>query len=734
MRESFPLSTRSGNYGPISASLELARASHHAGDLKKAEALYRQILAAEPNGEAAAGLGALLRSESRQEEAGELYSWALKTCQLTPILLNNACNWLREAGRSSESLPWLTQGLQRWPKDLHLRWGLALSLHHSGQPRQALRHLEALLVEQGERPLLIRELVACFLSCEQWDDALATIKKLRRLQPNDAELLQQELNLLNRLGQHQKAWTLLQEQPLLEGLALLRTKAILLLGEQRQHEALPLFAQLVQMEPNDGDHWLNLAACQKSLKQMVAPLRTLQTAISKHPNRCDLIQALGSILVEHGRWSEGLELMLHSANDPRSSDVQQFNLQFAAAGNRLLPAPELARRALQWEQRRRLTPNPLWNDHLRQLSPTKRLRIGYFSQDLHNHPVGRFIKPLLTAHDREHVEVIGISCGCHYDSHSDKIKHACDGWLSLNGLRDLAAARKIAELELDIIVELGGYTGGQRLRLLTARPAPIQLSYLGYFASTHLDCIDGWIGDEVVFPPGLEQEATGQVLHRLPRCYMTYQPESSLTPRRTAPDNRFRFGSFNHSRKLTDPTLDLFAAVLQAVPNSMLVLKSQTFGEVDERKRIRKRLEGRGIQRDQIELLERSADAKTHLSMYGHMDAALDPIPYGGATTTAEALWMGVPLVCLAGEGMVGRLSASVVAGAGLEAAIAVSVEGYVDRARRLAAQGPRTNEQRLAIRKHMQKSALMDSKGLAGSMEQTFRACWQSWLESTNC
>ena len=724
----------SEKYGPISALLEQAQASHRAGDLKKAEGLYRQTLAIEPNGDAAAGLGALLRSEGRHQEVEEHYHWALSACPWTPILLSNACNWLRDTGNYKESLAQLTKGLQRWPNDMHLQWGLILSLHHSGQPRQALRILETLIFEQGKRPLLIRELVACLLSCEQWHDALEALTTLQRLEPNDATLLIQELQLLNRLGQHKKAWSLLREQPLLKGAELLRAKATLLLGEQRQKEALPLFEKLTQLDPNDGDHWLNLAACQKGLKQMVAPLQTLQTALDLHPDRSDLRQALGSVLVEHGRWSEGLPLMLQSANDPRSSDVQQFNLQFAAAGNRLLSAQELAQRAMSWEQSRRLTPTPLWSDHLRLLSPTKRLRVGYFSQDLHNHPVGRFLEPLLSAHNRQQVEVIGISCGAHHDNHSEKLRRACDGWLNLNGVNDLAAARQISELELDILVELGGYTGGQRLRLLTARPAPIQLSYLGYFASTHLQCIDGWIGDSMVFPTDLEQEASGQTLYRLPRCYMSYQPEISSAPRRTALDNRFRFGCFNHSRKLTDPTLDLFAKVLQAVPNSLLVLKSQTFGEFAEHNRVRKRLEARGIPQDRLELLERSADVETHLFMYGQMDVALDPIPYGGATTTAEALWMGIPVICLAGKGMVGRLSASIVAGAGLDAAIAMTVEGYVDRAKRIAAQGPRTNSHRLAIREKVLQSPLMDSKGLARSMEQTFRICWKSWLTSTNC
>ncbi|QNI46831.1 O-linked beta-N-acetylglucosamine transferase [Synechococcus sp. A15-60] len=701
--------------------------------MAEAEHLYRTLLNLAPRaddaGDAAAGLGALLRGNGFNKEAGLHYRWALEHCRWSPILLSNACNWLREQGLASESLVWLQKGLEQWPQDLHLRWGLVLSLHHADQPEQALRQLEALIHEQGERPLLLQELVACLLSCGRSKEALSALESLRQHKPDDTTLLLQHLTLLQRLQRSQDAWALLGEQTILTEKELLRTKAVLLMADQRHQEALPLFDQLTELEPQEGDHWLNHAACQKALKQMVGPFQTLQAAVELHPERPDLLQALGSVLIEHGRWNEGLPLMQRSVSYANSSDVQQFNLQFAAAGNRLLPSNVLAARAREWESSRSLKPAPLWSDHIKDRSPDRRLRIGYLSQDLHNHPVGRFLEPLLRGHNRQQVEITGISCGSIHDPHSQTLKALCDRWLQLGPSTDLAAARQIAELEIDLLVELGGYTGGQRLRLLTARPAPIQLSYLGFFASTHLECLDGWIGDPVVFPNGLEQEAPGQTLHRLPRCYMAYQPDRTPDLVRTAPDQRFRFGCFNHSRKLSDPCLNLFAAVLQAVPQSLLVLKSQTFGEAAERQRIANRLEARGIPKERLELLERSDKAQHHLSLYGRMDAALDPIPYGGATTSAEALWMGVPVICLAGEGMVGRLTAAVLAGAGLDAAIAPDLQGYVSRAQRLASVGPRSAKQRVAIRQQLQRSTLMDGLGLAEAMEALYRKCWHQWL-----
>ena len=338
------------------------------------------------------------------------------------------------------------------------------------------------------------------------------------------------------------------------------------------------------------------------------------------------------------------------------------------------------------------------------------------------HPVGRFMKPLLRNHDHKKIEVIGINCGESIVDDANEIRSYFDKWCDLNNKSDIEAARYIAELELDILVELDGYTGGNRIRILTAKPAPIQLSYLGYFASTHLKCIDGIIGDKKLFPENAEKKHPGQTIYRLPRCYMAFEEKESLAPKRTANDNYFRFGCFNHSRKLSDPCLDLFAKILKKNPESLIVLKSQTFIEKEERERIRQRLIVRGIQDNRLKILERSEDSNSHLMKYGEVDVALDPIPYGGATTTAEAIWMGVPVVCLAGDGMVGRLSASILEGAGLSAAIAEDINHYISLANLLAKVGPRDNAQRKALREKVKCSELTDAKGLAESMEDTYQ------------
>ena len=163
----------------------------------------------EHNSDAAAGLGALLRSEGRTKEAGDHYRWALENCKWNPILISNACNWLREQNYVKESLSLLSTGLQRWPNDLRLRWGMVLSLHHGRKPEEALRKLEELIDEEGQRPLLMRKKIACLLSCERWDEALSVVK-MRCSKVDDVGLFVQQIKLLQRLKRSQRAWELLR--------------------------------------------------------------------------------------------------------------------------------------------------------------------------------------------------------------------------------------------------------------------------------------------------------------------------------------------------------------------------------------------------------------------------------------------------------------------------------------------------------------------------------------------
>jgi predicted O-linked N-acetylglucosamine transferase (SPINDLY family) len=703
---------------------------HRQGRLAEAEQAYRQLLQLQPAApDVAANLGALLRSQGRLAEAEAHYAWALQACPGDAQLLANACNLLRDVGKAEATLALLEQGLARCPGHTGLRQGLALSLHHCGRIGEALALLPALVAEQPESANLRLELGACLAKQGQTEQALAQFEKALELDPTNGTALANRITMLTDLGRLEEALQLLEQAPgRRKEPRLIGAEAALQLARNDAVTAMQLHQQLTQLEPAVADHWLNLAACQKQLRQMVAPLEALQQGLKREPERLDLQLALGSLLVEHGRHREGLQLLQSSVEHPEARDTAHAIYQFVVAGSRLLPAQQLRQHMARWEQARGLKPSELWSDRIRDPDLNRPLRVGYLSPDYCNHPVGRFMEPIFAGHRRSQVEVVGLSCGKHHDEQHQRLRQLCDRWHDLRFGDDLRVARFLADLQLDVLVDLGGHTADQRLRLLTARPAPIQLSYLGYPASTYLTCMDGWIGDGVVFGAAQEQEkGPREELLRLPRCYLAFQPKAhSPEPERSAPDGRFRFGSFNHSRKLSDRSLDLFAAVLRAVPESLLVLKSVTFVEEAERRRIASRLNQRGIGAERLELLAWVQGSENHLALYGRMDAAIDTLPYSGTTTTCEALWMGVPVLTLAGEVMVERQSAAVLAGAGLEAAIASNEADLLQRARLLAAKGARSRQDRLALRQHVARSQLADTAGLVQALELLYRQLWQ--------
>jgi predicted O-linked N-acetylglucosamine transferase (SPINDLY family) len=302
-----------------------------------------------------------------------------------------------------------------------------------------------------------------------------------------------------------------------------------------------------------------------------------------------------------------------------------------------------------------------------------------------------------------------------------QLQRHCQHWVNLRHATDLEAARLVSDLQLDVVVELGGFTAGSRLDILCHRPAPVQLSYLGYFAPTYLSCIDGWIGDAMLFGGlnGVDRQA--QALLLVEGGYMAYRDPALPEPQRGAA-KCFRYGSFNHARKLSRQAVELFCGVMAAVPEAELVLKSISFVEQEEQARIRALFTAAGLASERLILLPWMEGRSAHLDCYREIDVALDPLPYGGATTTCEALAMGVPVVSLAGAGMVGRLSASVLQHAGCGAWIADSTEGYVAIAQQLAAAGPRRRGQRQDLRQQVLTSDLGNGPRLAQELERLYR------------
>jgi len=703
--------------------------AHLQNNLGIAEPLYQQLLDG-PHQQSSdwANLGALLRSQGRLDEAIALYEKALKICSLDTELCLNASNTFRDGGLLETSEHILRQGLVNDPESFPLKHSLAKTWISASRNLEACKLLKKLTLEDSKNQDLWTDLGIAEAHLGQPKLALNAFREALNIDPNHLLTRANCITLLADQRLIEDAQSVFNDTPTEQRQAKeMRTaKANLLMARQDMVEASETLYQLCLEEPESAQHWLNLSACLRSLKQNVLPTMVTKLGLSLHPDHFDLKNSLLQALAESGQIAAARRL-LEQINTDEISDKSNrlFNLQFLAVSCDLLDPQKRQKLAREWEKKHcsKMT-SPLWKDYFIDSLSRRRLRIGYLSSDFCSHPVSRFLLPVLANHDRQAVEIWGLHTGPHWDIVSESIRQQCNHWLDLTKCSDLQAARMIADQRLDVVVELGGFTGNSRIGICLHEPAPIQMSYLGYPAATHLKSVPWWIGDNTLFGT-LEEIELEQARVEINGGYMCMPflaqnvLEEDATGRST-----FRFGSFNHARKLTDSTIELWCELLEKTPDAEIIIKSISFLEVAEMERIRSRFINRGIHKNRLIMLAWEKDFGAHLAQYNKIDVALDPIPYGGATTTAESLSMGIPVVCLQGKGMVGSLTASLLASAGLKNLISHSEEQYVAKAVSFYQQGHRSTQDRQSMAAAVMDSPLNNARRVSKGLESCYRKC----------
>jgi len=356
----------------------------------------------------------------------------------------------------------------------------------------------------------------------------------------------------------------------------------------------------------------------------------------------------------------------------------------------------------------------------------RRLRIGYVSPDFRRHSVSYFFEPILASHDREQVEVICYAEVSPGDAMTERLRGLADGWVTTVGMSDAALAQRIHDDGIDILIDLAGHTAHNRLVAFTYKPAPIQATYLGYFTTTGLEAMDYWLSDAVLTPAD-SVEQSSETLYRLPRSCVVYRaPEEAPAVAPRPAGAALTFGSFNDLSKIAPVAVERWSEILRRVPDSRLLLKARQLSDETECRKWQERFAAQGIGAERLLLRARTESQAAHLALYGEVDIALDAMPRTGGTTTAEALYMGVPVISLAGERFIERLSASMLDAVGLTGCIAGSGDEYIEKAVALATDAVRRGELRANLRERMLASALCDARGLARALEQAYRAMWQ--------
>lgn len=360
------------------------------------------------------------------------------------------------------------------------------------------------------------------------------------------------------------------------------------------------------------------------------------------------------------------------------------------------------------------------------------LRVGYVSADLCQHTVGLFIKDVLKAQSPERVQVFAYSAGAVKDWVTDEVAATCT-LRDVSAMDDAALAQCIRADAIDVLVDLSGHTAGSRLTAFAHRPAPVLVSWLGYFATTGLPVMDAALLDEWHAPPGTESQFAEPIV-RLPAGRFCYTPVSwapdAVAPPPCLQRGHITFGCFNNTAKYNDGVLDLWARVLQAVPGSRLVLKWRSFNDEDFCQQVTQAFAQRGIAPERIELRGPSFHADL-LKQYADIDIALDPFPFTGGLTSCEAMWMGVPVVTWPQSRVVSRQTHALLHQIGLPELSATNAEDYVRIAAQLAADPARLTHLRATLRDQMRASPLMDTAAYTRQLEDALIGLYRK-IEST--
>jgi protein O-GlcNAc transferase len=496
----------------------------------------------------------------------------------------------------------------------------------------------------------------------------------------------------------------------------------------RLAEAARCYQDILEAEPDHADALHLLGVIAHQLGEHSTAIELIEGAIELQPGVADYYSNLGNALRAAGRLDEALA-SYRTALALRPDLVEAHSNLILT-----LDLDPRADNAARYAERRRwdaLHARPLAAHilpHPNDPDPDRRLRIGYVSADFYRHSVAEAVWPIISGHDRQAVEVTCYSGVVQPDEYTARFQATADRWRPTVGLSDDALAAQIREDAVDILVDLSAYSRGNRLLVFARKPAPVQVTAWGYATGTGLSTIDYFFADPVVVPPA-ERKYFAEEIFDLPNlfCYGPPADAPAVAPASARAQSVVTFGSFNHPRKLTDDTLDLWARVLQAIPTARLLLKYGGFDDPAIESRVRGALAARGVEPQRVQLRGASPHHE-HLAAYAKVDVALDPIPLGGGVTTLEAAWMGVPTITVLGDRISGRTSATILAAVGLQDWIAATPDHYVALAQAHAADVKGLAALRPALRERLAASVICDHAAYCRTVEAAYRTIWRRW------
>lgn len=670
-------------------------------------------------------LGVALAALDRPEQAMEAYQRALALQADHSRAAVNLSVLLANHGQAASAEAVLRQ-LPSEAVDANVLFHLGEMLRLQGRAEESLRaYSECLELDPADWELRFA-VGQALISCGQSDEALAVLLPLLAMRPDDATPLAAVGWALHKLGERQQAIGLLQKalelDPAMVGVHNLLGLCYSLEGDQSA--AIREFRSGLEKDPNNVEMRCHLAGSLRSQGDLEASIAEMEALLAERPDcqaaliiqmfSCSIgSEQLAPLNLELARryWAlirrQPLDLTLGAAN----SNTTALSPGAPARAGVALTAPNPSTAPLAYAE---LADEP---------PADGRLRVGFLSAEIGDHVVGSFLAPFLRFHNRERIAVELFGASRRFDATAQRLVEQAERHWLLCGMEMGPARELIRRRRLDVLVETSGFTADSALDLLAERCAPIQCHYIGYHASTGLDTIDWFIGDEETVPAAFSPQYV-EGLWRLSRPWLAREGDIYLPPIGVRdPADAPVLGSFNQMAKVGRDTLGFWAAALRAVPTARLLLKDRSSSDVVIQQRIRATLEEEGIDPARVNFLPYQGSWAEHMGLYARMDVALDTTPWSSATTAFDALSMGVPLVAIRGRCTSARMSSSLVRGLGRAGWVAETPEQYGAIVAELCSDLAALRRSRESLRHDLLASPLMDGRHLARSLEEALYA-----------
>jgi protein O-GlcNAc transferase len=677
-----------------------------------------------------ANLGNALREFGKHEAALACYQRALDEGGPPQSILLNKAIALREMGNAEAALILLDELVSSVPPFAEAHFEVARLLADLERYEAALDRYATGFALDPDNARALNSRGNLYTVLYRYKEAMADFDSALKLSPLFFEALNNRANVLRNLGHfhealenYEKALAMRPASP-----QVLINRGNVLRDMERMHDALNSLQKAVEIDPTIPEAWLHAGKIWSDLGRMPRADKLFNRALALKPDLWECWFYKGAGLREMGLHDQAVQCFKHilEANPEEINAASLGNYLFSMNFDDRIAAEDYLSQAKLFGQlmAKRVTAR---FSHPPRSSAPSRLRVGLMSGDLKRHPVGFFLQSVIKHLQGGRLQLFAYANNAEHDDLSEELKSFCESWHVVSGMSDRMLAKHIFDERIDILIDLSGHTDKSRLPVFAWKPAPVQVTWLGYCSSTGLDEMDYVLGDRIV-TPFIDNNVFVERIWQMPESYFCFTPPTETLPVEPLPALQrgyVTFGCFNKLSKISDAVIDVWSQILRTLPSAKLMLKTAVFSDSATRQQTIDRFARCGIDSARL-VIEAGSSYEDYLCSYGKIDLALDPFPYPGATTTLEGLWMGVPCVTMKGRRFLARNGETIAVHAGLPSFVATAVDDYVRRAVAIASDINALAALRGGLRAQLRTSPLFHGKRFARHFEQAMFDIWR--------